>query len=147
MEYVVANREQNLSSDSYFYATFWNTETKTYEERPTGSTAGYGGGWLDINAPAEVMQEYRAVKELERRRAGISYKQQKRNACKEAGHAIGISFHRVLELFTVYGNLKANKVLKLLVSNTKSKFKQSLKEQIIDWLNTPKDERKYNSPL
>lgn len=147
MEYVVANREQNLSSDSYFYATFWDTETKTYEERATGSTAGYGGGWYEVNAPEEVLKEYYAVKQHEHRISEIHFKLKKRKECMEAGHKVGIIYHRIKELFAVYDARKAWKIIDLLKSDTKGKFKLSLKEQVIGWLNTPYEERKYGVPL
>lgn len=36
---------------------------------------------------------------------------------------------------------------KLLTANTKSKFRQSLRAQVVDWLATEPDQRKYSRPL
>ena len=41
----------------------------------------------------------------------------------------------------------AEQIIKLLVSNLRSNFRKSLRNQVNQWLETPEEERKFDSPL
>jgi hypothetical protein len=58
-KFCVANRECNLANDSYFYSTFFDSETETFSEVLVGSTA-FGGGVYSnkIDAPEEIRAKY-----------------------------------------------------------------------------------------
>ena len=58
-KFCVANRECNLANDSYFYSTFFDSETETFSEVLVGSTAFGGGVYANkIDATEEIRAKY-----------------------------------------------------------------------------------------
>lgn len=101
--YCVANRECNLYDDSYFYSTFFDTETNTFEEVLIGSTAFGGGAYsYPINATEEIKIAYQnwlseESSKQEAKIVRVGKKVTLRNAKKYTGVGvvewIGKSFH------------------------------------------------------
>lgn len=59
---VVAEREQNMYHDSYFYVTYFDPETGGFESKEWGATAYPTYGHVKVDAPPALMEYYADVK-------------------------------------------------------------------------------------
>lgn len=172
MFYVVYDREENGYHDSYFYAGFFNPETKEFFEKEYGSTAfptvprhveelnGKIDRWVNgkreeieftQNTPQEVLELYYRVAKLRQR---LKHRKQMQKLAKDMQLGTYHEAARLTKAFPMwevynYKNLdwfEFDAIYKLLkTKNFRSSFRKSLADQVRVWVK--EETPKYAKPL
>lgn len=141
-------REHNMRDDSDFYMLVWNPEKGEPEEIMFGTTRGWTYPCMasHVDATPEVRAAYEAWDKARMRRIRITQKWKERCELREIAGMLNVSTAAVKRLRAATSAYKWPTVVDLLLNTRiRSKFKLSLRHQIINWLQT--DEPKYDSPL
>lgn len=155
-EYVgkcLSDREQNMYDDSNFYMTVWDDETNSPKEIMFATTRGwsYPSYASSPDASDDVISKYEAyrIKEIEttrkmQRKAAANDLRDLRKKVSLVAKENDIPYNKLMRLVLI-SNRKEVDLLGLFGGRIRSKFKLSIRQQIVNWLkdNNPK----YNFPL
>ena len=151
-EYIglcIKEREANYHQDSDFYMMIWDVETQKPREICFASTRGWSYPALGsfVDATKETMKSYNDYleqKEMEWKQNARDKKAREiwemRRLARDAAQEHNISFRKLLRLF-----MEDDRIKNLFAKKIRSKFKISLRNQCIAWLQTEKN--LFNRPL
>lgn len=141
-------RERNMHDDSDFFMTVW--EDGAPRELLFATTRGWSYPCYasHVDATPEVQAAYAAWKLEDDRRRSILYRWRKRKQEIELAADLGVSRAHVRRLLAAFGGetndfLAIARLLK--TKKFKSTFRQSLRDQVVTWMNDPNP--KYARPL
>jgi hypothetical protein len=140
--------EINGYSDSDFRMIVWNPELEKAEDICFASTRGwsYPSYGSKTDASPEIIAKYEAWKKKESRIEKAHKLMSIRKRLKRDAQDARIEFMQAKKLSVVLGQ-KYEPVIKLLkTKNFRSQFRQSLNNQVREWLNNPEN-RKFPYPL
>ena len=141
--------ERNGYHDSDFYATVYDTEMCQFRDIMYGTTRGCMFPQRPVvDATEAVRALYKAYEE------GLTHMEARRVRARRTEELLngGLtektinSFNEEFSPYRIMDSGQEN-IYNLLKSNPRKEFRQGLKKQVIEWLDTPKEERKYNLPL
>jgi len=132
----VSEREMNGYHDSDFYMTVYEPDKDTFKEICFASTRGWCYPCMGsrVDASPELQEKYKAYLDRRERRYHILHKRSERHKMFMAAEKSGRSFNEIKKLYELYGTRTAPNVIKLLTANLRSKFRKSLRSQLVSWL-------------
>ena len=146
--------EKNYYDDSFFHMIVWNPETKQPEDICFAATIGWSYPCLGskVDATPEVRAEYEAyllLKGLERadrlRKERIVNALEIRKILRKAAKELGFNYGKLATLRRVMHSTNFQKLVELLTKKIRSGFKISLRNQLINWLNSSNNS--FKTPL
>jgi hypothetical protein len=144
----ISEREHNMYDDSDFYMTVWNQEKGEPEEIMFGTTRGWTYPCMasSVDATPEVRAAYDAWNKARIRRIEVTQKWQQRCEIREVASMLSCSAASIKRLRAATGIYKWPTIVDLLLNKRiRSKFKLSLRSQIMNWL--AENDPQYASPL
>lgn len=144
----IKEREQNLYHDSYFYMIVWDEEKQEPKSIEFATTAaGCGRAFASrADATPEVMEKYNAhCRKIDRHIKARKLIEKRREWIKIARALELDCYLPVKQLFVHLNRDMSERLVKLLTTKLRSKFRISLRDQIVSWLTSA--DRKYDSPL
>lgn len=138
--------ERNGYHDSDFYMTYYVPEKDTFYTNEFATTrAGCGAAFGScVDASPEIMERYEAWKIRQDKLRNAYYRRRTRKKIHAIAKSTDLKFSKVKKIFDLYGEEKALRMSKLLTTNLRSKFKISLRDQLLKWL---RGESTYNFPF
>lgn len=143
--------ENNGYHDSDFFMLYWDEETQSPKTECFATTRGWSYPCLNsrVDATPEVLAKYRAWEQKRdteiraRRRHNDAVKLQLfRKEVSRVAKEFEVSYPKLLKLRRA---TKLPAILELFGPRIRSKFKLSLREQVLNWLRDPSP--KYGTPL
>jgi len=152
VDLVVDKWSQTLAGDTDYYAIWWNEENSQFESYCYASTRGwtYLNG-AQIDAPPELREKYRQhrhAEEVARREAARAAHRAKFES--ECAKLISeLEPDQVEDMYELYSwdQYRYEEILPILSKAQSSKFRLSLRYQVKEWLRTPREDRRYATPL
>ena len=137
--------ERNGYDDSDFYAVVFDEDNCGFHQFEYATTRMWSySNCARADAPQCVIDLYNAYLDGKAKRTFIIREKERENKERENAEAVDITIEQFKELMEVTPRDKRSAVLELLkVKNFRSKFRESLANQIRNWLK----EKKHDSPL
>lgn len=143
----IKERERNTYHDSDFYMTVWDEESQSAKEIMFATTRGWTYPALasKVDATPEVLEKYAEWQRKERIRNRWAQRQRDIERSRKIGVDSYLKYRRLAQCYDFDTLYEIEKLLK--TKKFRSSFRESLYDQIHAWLNTPRKNRKYSSPL
>ena len=143
--------ERNGYHDSDFYATVYDTEKCAFREILHQTTrAGMFPHNVIVDASPAVRDLWEAYRDGNKKREIRRIKEAQIATLKKGALTDETieNWFKAFPVTSIYGRDDGSDLLRaFLATKPRKEFRKSLKNQIIDWLNTPAEERRFNWPL
>ena len=141
----VRERENNGYHDSDFYMTVWDEASQSAFTFQYATTRGWCYPCMSssVDASPEIMAKFQKWEAYQQRKASILRKRSKRQEQFKIARECGVTFKQLTELRVACVYEQVVPLLK--TKKFRSEFRQSMANQVREWLNST--DRKFKTPL